>query len=86
MQRTQLLNFSRKLREKSVMVKEVKFCDRLSQNLAETKNGYKLRPRIRIGDVVLRVFLCCELETIWIFSFHIKREEAVAFYYSDSHL
>jgi hypothetical protein len=26
------------------MVKEVKFCDKLSQNLAETQNGYKLRP------------------------------------------
>jgi hypothetical protein len=26
------------------MVKEVKFRDRLSQNSAETKNGYKLRP------------------------------------------
>jgi hypothetical protein len=44
MQPTRLLNFSHKLREKSIMVKEVKFCDKLSQNLAETQNGYKLRP------------------------------------------
>ena len=44
MKPTRLLNFSHKLREKSLMVKKVKFCDRLSQNLAETKNGYNLQP------------------------------------------
>jgi len=44
MQAKRLLNFSRRLREKSIMVKEVNFCDRLSQNLAEAKNGYPLRP------------------------------------------
>lgn len=39
------LNFSRKPCEKLIMAEDVKFCDRLSQNWAETKNGHKQRPK-----------------------------------------
>jgi hypothetical protein len=42
LQHTRRLNFSRKLREKSIIAKRAKFCDSLLQNLAEAKKNYEL--------------------------------------------